>query len=131
MRSLTIVVFVLGLGALADARPAAAQCDDGCVELVDARTGETTGYGCMAGGNRKNCVAKRASCIDEPCQNALLTDANGAVLAVVDRCGENPKAGALALRPLPDKKLPTVEKRSARAAPERGSGPRRLSLAGG
>ena len=104
MRSFGWIFVGLALGLLAGARPAAAQCDDGCAELVDHATGEVIGYACMAGGERKNCVARRTSCLDEPCESALLRDASGDVLAVMNRCGTTEKLGVVALRPPPAKK---------------------------
>lgn len=90
------VVLAIVAAILWQPREAAAGCNEGCIAITN-QNGDTVGYGCITEpGTGNSCAATPLRCSLNPCQNTLLTDPQGAMLALATVC-----EGAVALRDVP------------------------------
>ena len=86
-RIILLCVALLCLGAVFDPSPAAAQCGEACVTLVDV-DGNTVGYGCVRDSDSLGkCNATASTCSITPCSGfGFILDAKGSAVAQARLC---------------------------------------------
>lgn len=86
MRRLLLLLCLVFAAAATHPAKAASQCHQDCVTLYTS-TGQVAGHGCVWNMDMfTTCIATAVRCFTNDCHNALVTDANGAVLAEADIC---------------------------------------------
>jgi hypothetical protein len=91
MRRILLAAAVL-VGVAGNPQAVEAQCGSRCVPIYAVEGGAISGWGCVQDlDSRMDCLASYTRCLEQSCGGGgslALSDADGNLVAVAERCGE-------------------------------------------